>query len=783
MTNKGNLVRKDHQHRFNGELLKTRIEKKNGSTILSTKIFTYELDHLGRKVKFKHALGANEKTIAKYEYDLIGRLNQKLLIPLYKKLTIGGGPWFNPNTWDFGIIPNQNDDVSIEAGHIITIAQGTIANAANLTLKNGAKLLNYGRLNLGGLNGKIQSIAEPGYIKSIQTLNYKYHIRGGLKGINLDANNNLTDNLFSYKLAYEEDGTLFDGNIRNQYWKSNIDGKQRAFGYTYDGASRLKSASYASTQAGEDYSLNNVSYDFNGNITALSRNGATNSGFTSFGLVDNLGYTYQSNSNKLAKIADATTTNVDLGDFRDGTNTDDDYEYWLDGSLKKDKNKKIALITYNYLKLPKTVTFDNGRTITTEYDASGAKLKKIDSNGETTDYEEDEIYVNGVLYQTSHDEGRIVDGVYEYNITDHLGNLRIAFRDKGGVPEITQSIFYDPWGLSMKGMQFTKNLPNFNTFQQNGKEIDLATGYTDFGARMYGAAEARWFTVDPLSETSRRWSPYNFNYNNPLLFIDPDGMSPVYNWGSRTYEEDGEEVSWGYVKNYISGNISNAVAYLTNKADYGKATTAALNDTRNYASKGLGIVFGTSLTEIQSKLSRNYGSLSNLILLAHGGSDGHIEANSNYLGNVVPDDMSINPSEINDYVSGKTSGLWDGEVPQIGALKNIFGQISSGGNCIIGSCKVGNDVDNNSLRSFSMLAGGRINIYANSVNVRYTKASADSQPDYFFNIGGYLNANNNSGTQYSAYSWLGINTSGIVSSGYRINVTGNASNPIKVEKK
>jgi hypothetical protein len=83
------------------------------------------------------------------------------------------------------------------------------------------------------------------------------------------------------------------------------------------------------------------------------------------------------------EVAFATTSNADLGDFRDGTNTDDDYDYWLDGSLKKDKNKKIASITYNYLKLPERITFDNGRTITTEYDANGIKLKKIDSNGET----------------------------------------------------------------------------------------------------------------------------------------------------------------------------------------------------------------------------------------------------------------------------------------------------------------------------------------------------------------------------------------------------------------
>ena len=71
-----------------------------------------------------------------------------------------------------------------------------------------------------------------------------HHIRGGLKGINLDASGNLTNNLFSYKLDYETAG-FYDGNIGKQSWKSNIDNKEMSYTFSYDVASRLKSGTYA----------------------------------------------------------------------------------------------------------------------------------------------------------------------------------------------------------------------------------------------------------------------------------------------------------------------------------------------------------------------------------------------------------------------------------------------------------------------------------------------------------------------------------------------------------
>ena len=358
---------------------------------------------------------------------------------------------------------------------------------------------------------------------------------------------------------------LNNGNIAETTWRTASDNVRRRYGYSYDYLNRLRDAYYQIpgttmplAQCYDEY----LTYDKNGNIMSLFRNGEVDDP-NNVQEIDDLTYEYD-DGNKLLKVTDATTHSAG---FKDGnTANNPDFEYDGYGNMIKDRNKEIEEIVYNHLNLPKKIIFENNNTIEYLYDANGTKLKKKVTEGSTItnthyidgyQYKEDKLdffpTTEGYVKATQTSGGGIGGGGvsynYVFNYTDHLGNIRLryAINPINQWLEIVEEDHYYPFGFKHNGynaqnyvfgsigegpvelIPTNPGLLETYKYKFNGMEYQSEMGldFYDFGARNYDPTLGRWMNIDPLAELMRRHSPYNYAFNNPIFFIDPDGMMGI----------------------------------------------------------------------------------------------------------------------------------------------------------------------------------------------------------------------------------------------------------------
>ncbi|MCH8495678.1 MAG: RHS repeat-associated core domain-containing protein, partial [Balneolales bacterium] len=111
----------------------------------------------------------------------------------------------------------------------------------------------------------------------------------------------------------------------------------------------------------------------------------------------------------------------------------------------------------------------------------------------------------------------------QYYLTDHLGSVRAVVNRDGDLLSWTD---YYPFGLPMPTRSGnTSNAHDMIKFTGYEAEDEGDLGWYHAEARTYDPYIGRFTSVDPMAHLYPGHTPYHYVLNNPLIFIDPTGMT------------------------------------------------------------------------------------------------------------------------------------------------------------------------------------------------------------------------------------------------------------------
>jgi RHS repeat-associated protein len=271
-----------------------------------------------------------------------------------------------------------------------------------------------------------------------------------------------------------------------------VGGSTSTFEYDYDVAGRLK-----------EVKLNGVvqasyGYDDNGNRTEV--NAQTVAHYDAQDrLLDynNTAYAYTDNGELKSKTAGTATTayrydvlgNLRHVDLPDGTAID----YLIDGQNRRIGKKVNGVLTQGFL-----------------YQDQLRPVAELDGNN---------MIVSRFVYA---DKGNVpaymVKGGVTYRIiSDHLGSPRLVVDIATNT--VVQRMDYDVWGNVIQDSN-----PGFQPFGFAGGLYDRDTRLVRFGARDYDAETGRWTAKDPILFAGGDTNLYGYVLNDPVNWIDPNGL-------------------------------------------------------------------------------------------------------------------------------------------------------------------------------------------------------------------------------------------------------------------
>ena len=476
--------------------------------------------------------------------------------------------------------------------------------------------------NIGGMAN-----ATPEASTGLQTIDYDYNIRGWLKSINTPSS--LGTDLFAFEIDYNNpqdlNKALFNGNISETSWITANDNKLRGYDYTYDALNRIKTGRYlgnhtlvGNPNVTENYDLSNVNYDKVGNITSLRRIGLVTGSYL-MDVIDDLNYTYQSNSNKLIAVSD----NGSKDGFIDGNLDPNDYLYDVNGNMIQDLNKGILNIDYNHLNLPTYIEIsssDHEGNISYIYDANGIKLRKIVSSSSITDYAGNFIYEdNGSGHQLkffSHPEGYTeptnLGYNYVYQYKDHLGNVRLSYSNPNNYQSLMNNAFYTDGDTD-----------DINYFGQGGITVENGRLKVEVTNQFNGIRVPTDATLSPGQEVTVRLDIDTGNTNKIRMFMSEQDVNGN-NIGSVVYYEpdassghhvithtmqQGVRVSLGFDKSHQSNDQGTLTHFYLDNLEIISGTLEIIEENNYYPfglkHKGYNYVVSANSNSVASKFMYN----------------------------------------------------------------------------------------------------------------------------------------------------------------------------------
>ena len=488
----------EFKHIYEYNSLGLKVKEYSGSNITP---INYQYDELGRLKKVEYP----ENITAKYSYDKFGNVKSASLLKnnvVESMLTIQYNKrnWIQSQQWTIGtnnymisyeydavgnrkkvIYPDQ-ESISFEydeLGHIVKIPG--LFESQPTSSAGGA----------GFVYDSVGNLIKTYTSNGIDTV-YSYNTRNKVVGI---SSTPLT-------LSYAYTGA---GNV-SSVTDSSLNVSPVTLNYTYDTVGQLKTA-----QVVRDGVTQTLKYSYDGANNRISEelvNGSSQ-------VVQNYQYSYLPGNYINSKVGQ-TTVNYSWGDWGQLTSksTGEQYIYDSTRSLVSICDSGNALASYKYDALGNRIMITEGNTITTILSCGNDAVYEIIQESGSATVTSKYVVVNGKHLAKIVKEGNGATQKYFHHV-DLTGSVRAVTNASGSV---VKRYDYDPFGTVSKSSG-----NEVETHQFTGKRSDLGTGLTYFGSRYYDSDLGRFITSDPA-----RWGTnwYVYCYNNPLAYVDPDGMKP-----------------------------------------------------------------------------------------------------------------------------------------------------------------------------------------------------------------------------------------------------------------